>query len=453
MKRKAERLILTTYLIAMLILPAFSIAETPLPIRLMTGESPVPIRLVLSEPEVKKLSQFDESRTEQLNRLIRHLSIDVTLGQDVSRTGILIDQQEILSWLQKESSGEVLKIYSFDPSYLYQEQQDSADDPGSDSLVDFFERVLIPSNQDTDAFYSLFAQAPQIFADRVRNEKTELRFSGFGKAVQRITISFPADYVQERFPEILADAAEAESLKKTISGLSFSGNQKIGLLYDENGKIVRISYDGKVGKSQETLRRVSLVWKCLREDGHLKDSITLKTPALTGADKDNIVLERDLLEPAGEEAGNYYWDLQIDHRAGKEDRKLTHFTASLPETDAEISGKIEYSVKRDGENPKIRIIPEITKESSGEYKGTLEIADYSGKIEKDNVLIHIQLQTGESLSWPAAEPETKNGNPEQGTPNDIIAGIILRKLFELPEEDLEYFSHEIPADLWLELIQ
>jgi histidine triad (HIT) family protein len=26
-------------------------------------------------------------------------------------------------------------------------------------------------------------------------------------------------------------------------------------------------------------------------------------------------------------------------------------------------------------------------------------------------------------------------------------------LFELPEEDIEYFSHEIPTDLWLELIQ
>ena len=38
-------------------------------------------------------------------------------------------------------------------------------------------------------------------------------------------------------------------------------------------------------------------------------------------------------------------------------------------------------------------------------------------------------------------------------PEDTIAGIIIRKLFELPEEDLEYFSHEIPADLWLELIQ
>ena len=452
-KRKNKQLIIVILLITTMIIPAFCTAETPLPIRLMTGDAPEAMRIVLSEPEVRKMSQFDDSRTEQLNRLIRHLAIDVTLGKEVSRTGIMIDQQEILSWLQKESSDGILKIYSFDPSCLYQEQQDQAEESGSDSLVDFLERDLIQSNEDIDAFYSLFAQAPQAFAERVRAEKTELRFSGFGKAVQRISIPFPANYVQESFPKALADAAESESLKKTISGLSFSGSQKIGLLYDENGKIVRITYDGTVGKTPETLRKVSLIWKCLREEGHVKDSITLKTPAIKGADKDNIVLERDLLEPSGEESGNYSWDIQIDHRAGKEDRKQTHFTANLSEAEATISGKIEYSVKRDGENPKIQIIPEIRKESNGEYKGTLEIADYSGKIEKDDVLIHIQLQTGESPSWPASEPDPNTGNREQETSEDTITGIIIQKLFELPEEDLEYFSHEIPADLWLELIQ
>lgn len=453
MKIKTERVIIVTFLIVMLIIPAFCTADAPLPIRLLTGEAPESMRIVLSAPEVRKMSQFDDARTAQLNRLIRHLALDVTLGRDVSRTGILIDQQEILSWIQKESGNGNLKIYSFDPSSVYTEKQNPAEETGSDSLVDFLERDLIQSGQHIDAFYSLFEQAPQAFAERVRNEKTELRFSGFGKAIRRITIPFPANYVQESFPKALADAAESETLKKTISGLSFSGSQKIGLLYDENGKIVRITFDGTVGKTPETLRKVSLIWKCLREEGHVKDSITLKTPAIKGADKDNVVLERDLLEPAGEEAGNYSWDIQIDHRAGKEDRKQTHFSAGLSETDAAFSGKIEYSVKRDGENPRIQIIPEIRKESNGEYKGTLEIADYSGKIEKDDVLIHIQLQTGESPSWPAAEPDPENGNREQETPEDTIAGIIIRKLFELPEEDIEYFSHEIPTDLWLELIQ
>ena len=103
MKIKTERVIIVTFLIVMLIIPAFCTADAPLPIRLLTGEAPESMRIVLSAPEVRKMSQFDDARTAQLNRLIRHLALDVTLGRDVSRTGILIDQQEILSWIQKES--------------------------------------------------------------------------------------------------------------------------------------------------------------------------------------------------------------------------------------------------------------------------------------------------------------------------------------------------------------
>ena len=124
MKIKTERVIIVTFLIVMLIIPAFCTADAPLPIRLLTGEAPESMRIVLSAPEVRKMSQFDDARTAQLNRLIRHLALDVTLGRDVSRTGILIDQQEILSWIQKESGNGNLKTYSFDPSSVYTEKQD-----------------------------------------------------------------------------------------------------------------------------------------------------------------------------------------------------------------------------------------------------------------------------------------------------------------------------------------
>ena len=453
MKRKAKRMIIVFFMIAILIIPAFCMAETPLLIRLMTGEGDAPIRMILSEVKVHKYSPFDDQRTEHLNRLIQHLGLEITLGGDISRTGIRIDGNEILSWVQKEDGDGTQTIYSFDPGIVYRSKADEEEAADPDSIVTFLEEELIRANRDMETWYTLFENAPAAFSDRVKTEKTELRFSGFGRAIKRVTILFPANYVQESFPKALADAAGTESLKNAISGMTFEGSQKIGLLYDENDRIVRITYDGKVGKTPETVRKVSLIWKCLRDDGHVKDSITLKTPAVTGADKDNIALERDLLEPTEEEPGSYKWDMQIDHRAGKEDRKQTHFIADLNETEGTLGGKIEYSYKREGENPKIRIVPEIRKESDGEYKGTLEIADYSGKIEKDDVLIHIQLQTGESLSWPAEGTGQGTGNHEQEKPEDTLAAILIQKLFELPKEDLEYFSHEIPADLWLELIQ
>jgi hypothetical protein len=122
-----------------------------------------------------------------------------------------------------------------------------------------------------------------------------------------------------------------------------------------------------------------------------------------------------------------------------------------------ISGNMEYSYKRDGKNPKIKIMPEIRKENGGEYKGTLEIADYSGKIETNRLLVHVLMQKGSGIRWPeTTEKKTETPVPAengtQGGTEETIAAVIIQKLFELPEEDLQYFSNEIPAELWRELI-
>jgi len=450
MNRTTERKMIVLMLIMMLFLPSAVAAAVPMPVRLLTGETNEPLRIVLSDPEVKKLSQFDENRTEQLNRLIRHAGIDLNIDGNYSRTKILIDSEEAFSYLQNED-GE--RIYSFEPTVVYQGKTEETDD---DDFALFLEQILFRANRYMDEFYTLFAAAPETFAERTRKEGTELRLSGFGKAVQRVTIPFPADYVKEYFPKALKDLTDSEECQKIISGLTFSGAQKISLLYDAEGRIVRINYDGTVGDSEETLRKVSLVWKVLREDKHQKDSISLKTPAIKGADKDNIALERDI-DSSDSALGKYMWDIQIDHRAGKEDKKQTHFSAQLTDADKVISGNIEYNIKRDGKNPQIKVYTEIKEENAGEYKGTIEIADYSGKIEKNRILVHALLQKGETVKWPdegltKAETAGNNETVRQNDPEDTIAGIIIQNLFKLPEEDLTYFSNEIPASMWLELV-
>lgn len=452
MNRTTERKTIVLILIMMLLLPSAVAAAVPMPVTLLTGEMNEPLKIVLSEPEVKKLSQFDENRTEQLNRLIRHAGIDLNIDKNCSKTRILIDNEEAFSYIQNDDTE---RIYSFEPKVLYQEKTNK-EETDDDDFALFLEKFLVKANRYINDFYTLFDSAPDAFAERTRKEGTELRLSGFGKAIQRVTIPFPADYVKENFPKVLSDLTDSEECRKIICGLTFSGAQKISLLYDAEGRIVRINYDGTVGESEETLRKVSLVWKVLREDDHQKDSISLKTPAIKGADKDNIALEREI-DSSDSALGKYIWDIQIDHRAGKEDKKQTHFSVQLTDADSVISGNIEYNIKRDGKNPKIKVYVEIREENAGEYKGTIEIADYSGKIEKNRILIHALLQKGETVKWQEAgltkaETAESNENEPKNEPEDTIAGIIIQKLFELPEEDLTYFSNEIPASMWLELV-
>ena len=452
MNRTTERKMIVFILIMMLFLPSAATAAVPMPVALLTGETDEPLRIVLSNPEVKKLSQFDENRMEQLNRLIRHTGIDLNIDKNCSKIKILIDNEEAFSYLQNNDSE---RIYSFEPTVIYHDET-NAEETDEDDFLLFLEQILFKANRYMNEFYTLFAASPEVFADRTRKEGTDLRLSGFGKAVQRVTIPFPADYVKENFPQILNDLTNSEECKKIISGLTFSGAQKISLLYDAEGKIVRINYDGTVGSSEETLRKVSLVWKVLHEDNHQKDSVSLKTPAIKGADKDNIALERDI-DSSDSTMGKYNWDIQIDHRAGKEDKKLAHFSMQMTDTDSVISGNMEYNIKRDGKSQIIKMLTEIKEENDGGYNGTIEIADYSGKIEKNRVLIHMLLQKGETVKWPdtgltRAETAENNKKKPKNELEGTIAGNIIQKLFELPEEDLTYFSTEIPASMWLELV-
>ena len=455
MKKKTERSLIGLLVMIFMLLPAFSAAETPLPVSLLTGEAPETLNLVLSEPEVRKLSAFDENRTEQINRLIRHLAADLRIDNPNSQVSILVDGEEAFSFLRHTEADRTKRIYSFDPGTIYPERTESEETNPDDFSV-FLEDYVIGAGRYLDDFYTLFARAPEAFSERMRTEGTELRFSGFGKAVQRMTISFPADYVAENFPAALANLTDSAECKAFLNGLTFSGNQRIGILNDAEGNMVRINYDGMVGESAEKLRKVQLVWKALRQENHQKDGITLKTPSVTGADKDNIALERDL-ETSDEKTGSYTWDLQIDHKAGKEDKKQTHFTARLTETDGVISGGIEYGFKRDGKNPKIRITPELRETNRGEFGGSIEIADYSGKIELNRVILNVLIRKGEEVAWPGNEqartPATATDIAAQNEPEETLAGILIQKLFGLPEEDLAYFSNEIPAELWQELFQ
>ena len=65
------------------------------------------------------------------------------------------------------------------------------------------------------------------------------------------------------------------------------------------------------------MRKISLVWKCLRSADRKKDQLTLKTPTIQGSDRDNISYERDL-NRTDPEKPSLVWDYQLDEKHGKD---------------------------------------------------------------------------------------------------------------------------------------
>ena len=217
--------------------------------------------------------------------------------------------------------------------------------------------------------------------------------------------------------------------------------------------MIRINYDGIVGKSEESLRKVSVVWKCLRTDSRKKDSLTLKTPAIKGYDKDNIVFEREL-DCSDPLMHILKWDYQLDLKAGQEKEKA-HYSGDLLYSDDTLTGKVVYTEKADNQEHGISFIPFIQKEKEDEYSGTLEITKKTGKIIKNSSVSRFSISSHNSILNETPEKRKTDIPPdltEEKVQQEAIR-MLIRKMVMLPKEDTEFLNKDIPEDMWYALIE
>ena len=418
---------------------------------ILRGEYGAPLKLSITEPVYARLSQFGEERLESLNKLVRHLGISVCADGNVTETAVLVDGETVYSFTETETDSGISTVYSFEPDQLYTSVSEDVQAADPD-LTGFLSDQFFFLNRMLDDLYPMFGKLPETYPDFSKQASENINYRGYGKAVRRVTIRFSDDYVKEHFPGALADLAVTEESRRFIEGLVFSGVQKIILLYDEEGHVLRINYDGVLGQREESMRKVSLAWRCLRTDGQKKDNVNLKTPAVKGYDRYNMtyVRESDRSDPARH---TLTWDFQLDLKDGDTKKKVV-FNADLLFENDELSGKALYSEKADGLEKKVSLIPSLKKENNAEYTGTLEITKYSGKIITSSIKAAVSAAPGPSLpmpdtaSAPLSEPGSEQAQTDAERVQQMTESLLVSKLLTLPESDLEFFSKDIPEDVW-----
>lgn len=451
MRKRALRFAATAILLVLLAVSFAVCAEEIGPDLILREEIDAPLKLTVSEPVYSSLAQFGEDRLASLNKLIKHLGISVNMDGTVTDTTLLVDGDAVFSFTEAETEAGISSVYSFEPDKVYASTSDNAE-AGDPDFSGFLNKQFFFLNRMLDDLYPMFEKTPETFAEYSKKGAENLSYRGYGKAVSRITIRIPDDYVKEHFPKALADLAQTDETRRFIEGLVFSGTQRITLLYDENGKVLRINYDGVLGQSEESTRKVSLVWRCLRTGGMKKDNVVLKTPAVKGNDRYNMtyVREYDLNDPA---LHTMNWDFQLDLKDGDVKKKVS-FKADLTRTDGELSGQTVYTDKENGLEKKVVLVPAMKKENSGEYTGTLEITKYSGKIIISGIKATVSAGPGAAAEQPTV-PETTPTQPgseqvraDSERLQQMIESFLVRRLLALPESDLEFFSKDIPEDVW-----
>ena len=423
---------------------------------LLTGQASGPAALSISSPSYGQLAQFAEDRRESLNRLLSHVSLDILLDGPRSETAVCIDSEQVFSVSGDSGDAGETRIYSFEPetAFIMTEEEPGAE---SSSFSRFLDRQFYFINRMTDDLYPLFSKTAERFAELSKNGKENLNYKGYGKAVRKVTIQFPAEYAAEHFSKALAELAGTEESSSFIQRMVFSGKQKIVLLYDEADHVLRINYDGIAGLSEDSLRKVSLVWRCLRSEGHRKDLLTLKTPAVKGNDRYNLSYSRDcdLTDP---EKQNLVWDFQLDLKSGDVKRKIM-YSADFSVSSGELTGTAVYSEKENGTENRITVSPALRKENDAEYKGTIEFNRKTGKILTSSIVCQIRLSFGNAVQFPenktsrAVDLRGGDGRKHEETLQDKMYGLLIRRLLQLPGADTEFLSKDIPEESWNSLIQ
>lgn len=444
--KKILIIVLSAILFLIMFLSA-SPAESIGPDLLLNGECHLPVTVLISSPQYKLIDRFSAGRRDELNRLLKHLAISVTVDESLSETALLVDREPV--WSSFGTDG--MTFFSFGSGKILDSKEETVQD-GNTSLITFLDSQFYVINRMLDELYPVFEKTAGAFHQYAKTASAALTFKGYGKGVRRITITIPEQYVRNSFPGTIADLAESDECRLFLNHLVFSGSQKITLLYDQENRPIRITYDGIAGFSGDSLRKVSLQWRCLRKTGLKKDSLSMKTPSRDGNDRYNFSYEREV---STENPAKHilFSDLQIDQKEGKA-KKKTEFRAELNSEGSTVGGKISFTETEDGEEHLITIAPSLKKENDSEYSGTIEINHYSGKIVTSSIGSDIHVSAGGKFNIPdnvsarLAAPET--GATDSGTESvqDEMNRTLIRRMLTLPEEDLEFLRKDIPEDVW-----
>ena len=452
--RKTAVLTAVLLLICMLSSTACSLTEQGIgPDALLTGVFTSPVRTVFSFPEFGQLAAFGKERIESLNRLIRHFSLDIQMDGEVSRTVISVDDEPVCSFTEDEKDG---TEPSADSSDADPAPQSRSDENGEAAFRLFLEQEFFPANRLLDDLYPLFEKTPEVFQDFSKTSTENMNFRGYGKAVRRITIQLPVSYVQENFPGSLSVLAGTDECRQFVNRFVYKGVQKIVLMYDADGRLLRISYDGVLGFSEESLRKVSLTWRCVRSQDLKKDNLTLKTPSTKGYDRYNMtyVREMDLADPENQKLN---WDLQLDMKNG-DVRGKVRYNADLSMTDQHLKGQVQFNKRQNDIDFTLTIDPVLEKENMDEYRGTIEITGKTGKIVTSSITFCFGITPCEKLTAPSTGNLQDSGETDDapeisgGANSPDTYQILIRRLLTLPGEDLDFLSQDIPEDIWNTII-
>ncbi len=420
---------------------------------LLSGELSSPVSVEFSTPLYTALAQYSQQRLDSLNKLLKHFSVQYLVDNTLIKTVLAVDSEPLYSATEESQENTIRTVYSFAPEKVYLSEREHEE---NNNFLSFLDNQFFYANRLLDSMYPLFEKLPEAFPDLIKNAEDNTNYKTFGRSVRKCILSFKSDYVAAHFPLVLQNLADTDETRRFIGQISFSGLQKIILYYNQNNDILRINYDGVIGLKPDSMRKISLSWRCLHSEQQTTDYITLKSPSVKGYDRYNLLYSRNyvLSDP---EQHILNWDFQLDLKSGEQKGKI-RYNADFVFAEEKLNGKAVFSDKLNGHDRSIEFIPDIRSKNGQEYEGTLEFTSKSGKIINSCASSGIRISPCEHLKQPGRIPATATdlvSDSDEAIGKEILSRInrmIIHRIISLPQTDLEFLKQDIPEDIWNSII-
>ena len=263
------------------------------------AEKPAEITI---KAEAVSLPQFSETRTEWLNGLLKHLTFKIRSDGIVQEEEIDVDDKPVLECRARKEDGKTETTFPFSEKTFITEGTDltevltgiSAEEDMTEYYTGF--QLLLPE------FYRFFSGLPELFPESVSESKVSIQYKGYGTAVKRYAMVLSQDVLSTEEMAAYLENKELIHVRQFLSGVILSGRQRLTLLRDADGNLMKVNYTGKSGLSEDSIRNTDVDWKCLKSGNNSKDVLVLKKPAVTGTKRHNVTLTREsVIQPDGSE--------------------------------------------------------------------------------------------------------------------------------------------------------
>ena len=399
--------------------------------------------------EYGKLPQFDDTRVQQLNNLLKHFSFQGTVANGEKSVTVMLDEEELFSCFEMDFSGKIVSALSTEPQLLYilpdGENQMAGNLPDI-SLFSFDAEVF----DSLDTCLAFFSGLPSGFPEKASSVKTAETIQGFGRTARKTTVIITGEELEAYISEHQSDFSDFSILSE-LTKIHFDGRQSFSLLFTEEDRLIKISYSGKAGSSTDDMRNVRIDWKTVRNENLEKDDLQIRTPNAQGTRRNNFLLSYEW-KTTDEGFQTFTWSAEKDQLA--EGKRTRVFSDALMEgNDHRITGVITNKTAASGLTESTEAQISISLLDNNSCNGTLEIIDKKDKIEENRFIIDFDLSDGSAARVSSVQPDivTVSETEFKGITDRLVSRIVTEML-QLPDEDLLFIKYGIPEGIWKEIV-